>query len=313
MIDIEKGLKNPAYVLAPTQIQRVNSKSYAFDQIFLGGRQGSGKTTYAIQSFYQIFNYDWYKALDATRFDPLPWIKEIYLPAVRNREVLECINFDDAGIHLSKYLFMVGKEEQRLVMGVNAMINTIRDNLNLLMLSSPTLDVMKAVREKSWISGVPQFPKQRGTGLPDKVSTIRSIKLYRKELVEWNIEKTYSKPVGKNIYKLILPSEIRKAYDDKRAVAKDKALTEMFFKMEGDTKDLLEKKRADEVGRILRHFRAVELLDQGRQVFEIANVIGYQDDGSVYDIKNHHNQAVANTGKCERCLIVDQRLGSKRV
>jgi hypothetical protein len=70
-------------------------KENGFMSVMTVGRQGVGKTTYAMRTLYHYFNGDWDKVLESMTFDPIELL--------RKRKHYDVILIDDAGVHLSKY------------------------------------------------------------------------------------------------------------------------------------------------------------------------------------------------------------------
>jgi len=98
-------------------------KRYDFESAFLVGPQGMGKTTYGMLVLYEIYR-DWDLVLHYTVFDPRPVLYELKECLTTGRRI-PTILFDDAGIHLSKYLPQI-EGNAELVMVLNATYNLIR-------------------------------------------------------------------------------------------------------------------------------------------------------------------------------------------
>ncbi len=192
-------------------------KHYDFESAFIIGPQGMGKTTYAMLVLYELYG-DWDQVLENVVFDPrevLPRFKEALAAGKRIKAVV----FDDAGMHLSKYLLSSSKEGFHLVRLLNSMFNLIRTICAGVIYTSPDMDILKELRKKAWIIGEAQAP--HGRRKPQ-----RAMKLYRKRILASG--KVCVQILGIDSYRLdIIPSDVRKEYEEKRRAAMEPLLEQL--------------------------------------------------------------------------------------
>jgi len=184
-------------------------KRMDFECAFIIGPQGYGKTTYAMLVLYELYR-DWDQVLRWTVFDPRE-VLDPFREALRSGKRIKAVLFDDAGIHLSKYLIHTGEEGFRLTMVINALFNMIRTICAGVVFTSPDMDILKELRKKSWIVGTPAAP--HGRSRPE-----RQMILYRKKIHPSG--KTYVAKLGIDEYRVDqIPSDVRKQYEEKRRAA----------------------------------------------------------------------------------------------
>jgi len=185
-------------------------KTYGYDQLFIIGEQGCGKTSYALLVAYEVYE-DWDEALNHLFFDPAPAF-EMMEDALHTRERIPLLIFDDAGIHFSKYLISINKEGFWKAMMINSLINIIRSVCCATIFTSPDDDILKELRKKSWIRGKPYMP--HGKLNPDRIirfykrTTIATGRVFWKR---FNIEDKY--------YLSSIPPDVREKYEKKRMTA----------------------------------------------------------------------------------------------
>lgn len=190
-------------------------KRYGFESLFIIGPQGSGKTTYALLVLYEVYR-DWDKVLEHTFFD-LPRAIEKLEKAFDSGERLPVILFDDAGIHLSKYLWF-SPEGRALVMWFNAFYNLIRTVCSAVIFTSPDMDTMVEIRKKSWWVGEPRLPRHASSN-----QHVREMVLYKKRITVTG--QVFATKRAIDIYKLdAIPSSVRQRYEEKRREALRKTL-----------------------------------------------------------------------------------------
>lgn len=184
-------------------------RRYDFESAFIVGPQGYGKTTYAMLVLYELYR-DWDAVLRWTVFDPRE-VLEPFREALRSGKRIRAVLFDDAGIHLSKYLIHTGEEGFKLTMVINALFNMIRTIAAGVIFTSPDMDILKELRKKSWIVGTPAAP--HGRGKPE-----RQMILYRKKIHPSG--KVYVAKLGVDSYRIdAIPSDVRREYEEKRVRA----------------------------------------------------------------------------------------------
>jgi len=184
-------------------------RRYDFENLFAVGPQGMGKTTYAMLVLYEVYK-DWDSVLEWLTFDPrevLPKLKE----ALRAGSRIKLIVFDDAGIHLSKYLWSLDKEAQQVALLMNSLFNIIRTVCAGVIFTSPDMDVLKELRKKSWWVGEPKAPS--GKEDPRRLMT-----LYRKRILVTGVTRVSRKAIDEYDLRLI-PNDVRKEYEEKRKEA----------------------------------------------------------------------------------------------
>jgi len=185
-------------------------KRHDFENLFIIGPQGMGKTTYAMLVLYEVYDGDWDKVLEYLTFDPremLPKLKE----ALHTGERIKLIVFDDAGIHLSKYLWSLDKEAQQVALLMNSLFNIIRTICAGVIFTSPDMDILKELRKKSWWVGEPRAPS-------GKNDPRRFMILYRKRILVTGVTRVSKKAIDEYDLRLI-PDDVRKEYEEKRKAA----------------------------------------------------------------------------------------------
>lgn len=192
-------------------------RRYDFVSAFVIGPQGMGKTTYAMLVAYEVYR-DWDLVLENLHFDPreaLPRFKE----ALESGERIPLVIFDDAGMHLSKYMLSESREGFRLAMRLNALINLARTLTAGIIYTSPDMDILKELRKKAWIVAEPTAP--HGIGKPERLA-----KLYRKRIAPSG--RVYIHKLGYDAYRLdAIPQDVRKEYEEKRRAAMEPLLSEL--------------------------------------------------------------------------------------
>ena len=194
-------------------------RRYDFESLFIVGPQGMGKTTYALLVLYEVYR-DWDKALNHLVFDAreaLPKLKNALKS--RHRALLskrawekriKLLVFDDAGVHLSKYLFHTS-DGFKLAVAMNALYNLIRSVCSAVIFTSPDMDTLKELRKKSWWIGEPRAPSGRS-------KPYRLMVLYRKTITASGMVVVSKKAVDKYDLRLI-PQDVRKEYEVRRQEA----------------------------------------------------------------------------------------------
>ena len=192
-------------------------RRYDFVSAFIIGPQGIGKTTYAMLVAYEVYR-DWDRVLGNLYFDPreaLPRLKE----ALRTGERIPLVIFDDAGMHLSKYLISSNYEGFHLTRLLNALINLARTLTAGVVYTSPDMDILKELRKKAWIVAEPLAP--HGKAKPQRVA-----RLYRKRILASG--KVAIQKLGLDEYDLrAIPSDVRREYEEKRKQAMEPLLDEL--------------------------------------------------------------------------------------
>ncbi len=200
-----------------TRIIKSAIKRYDFISAFVIGPQGVGKTTYALLTLHEIYG-DWDEVLANVHFDPreaLPKFKEV----LRSGRRIPAILFDDAGLHLSKYLLSSNREGFHLVRLINGLVNLMRTLVAGVIYTSPDMDILKELRKKAWIVAEPTAP--HGYAVPERVA-----KLYRKRIAPSG--KVFIHKLGYDAYDLrAIPNDVRTEYEEKRRLAMEPLLEEL--------------------------------------------------------------------------------------
>ena len=128
---------------------------YGFISAVIFGKQGAGKTTYAMKAmrdvFYKLYNLNTkdeaWEYVKKYYFFELPEALEVIYNAFENNERIPVILFDDAGIWLSKYQWY----EKYMVLFYK-LYALIRTRVSAVIFTSPSPDdIALFLREKGWI------------------------------------------------------------------------------------------------------------------------------------------------------------------
>lgn len=306
----------PLHNLSERIVEKYNTKGY--DQAFIYGQQGSGKTTYMVQAVYgalYIIAEDkggtitpahlWEevrKAITFAAYEQLvPRIYELETSRVR----LPVIPIDDAGVGFSKYLWFMGKDEQEIVMLMQGIENLIRDNCGAMILTSPSVDIMKPMRESVWLIGKPLI--NRNQQYP------RRIELYERNRPPWNIDKLIAKGVISDKFPLWMPEFLRNWLDEKRHEVKMGLLNRMMDKLNQEgMKSEVNALGQKTLFRYSRHMAAVCLYLLTRSKLAAwgaltdTRFLGLEASPMWRWIKEH-NDDVQSSGKCKICEFLKNR------
>ncbi len=128
---------------------------YGFISAVIFGKQGSGKTTYALKAmrdaFYKLYNLstkdDAWEYVKKYYFFELPEALEVIYNAFENDQRIPVILFDDAGIWLSKYQWF-----EKYMIVFYKLYALIRTRVSAVIFTSPSPDdIALFLREKGWI------------------------------------------------------------------------------------------------------------------------------------------------------------------
>ncbi len=190
---------------------------YDFVSAFVIGPQGSGKTTYAMLVAYEVYR-DWDLVLEHVYFDPREVLPE-FEDALESGERIPLVIFDDAGLHLSKYLISSSREGFHLTRLINGLVNLARTLTAGIIYTSPDMDILKELRKKAWIIAEPTAP--HGRARPERVA-----KIYRKRIAPSG--RVYVHKLGLDHYRLDqIPGPVRERYEEKRRRAMKPLLSEL--------------------------------------------------------------------------------------
>lgn len=127
-----------------TKVVKKAFKKYGFISILEFGPEGSGKTSHALHIAREVYG-DWDTALRYLYFEPLSALLDIKKATDKGYRIPFMI-LDDAGMWLSKYSWY----EDPVKMFTNA-FNAIRTAVAGVSFTSPTDEVVRALREKLWL------------------------------------------------------------------------------------------------------------------------------------------------------------------
>jgi len=207
-------------------------KENGFMSVMIVGRQGVGKTTYAMRTLYRYFNGDWDKVLESITFDPIELL--------RKRKHYDVILIDDAGVHLSKY-------DWRNKSDFAKFFNVIRDVTNFVIFTTPDEgDILKNVRDKLTYLAVihghlkPKKGKKKAEGyeyLGDEYwtdggyATIYKRKLVINRFTNYKPEYHYEAVMHFDIFRYEIPDDIRQRYAEMRAKVTQSLIDELTGKV----------------------------------------------------------------------------------
>jgi len=205
-------------------------KHWGYEQLFIEGPQGLGKTTYSMLVAYEVYR-DWKTVLYYTVFD----IDSIEHEIDKRIELLEAgelettdripvVIFDDAGLYFSKYMYVINPAKAQYI---NALFNMARSIFATTIFTSPDMDILKELRKKSWWVGEP-------TLVTNKSDPRRVMKLYKRRITSKGAY--ISKSAYDQFKTNIIPDWVWKEYNKKRG----KALRQIMSVL----KELKEKKVA---------------------------------------------------------------------
>lgn len=177
-----------------------------FVGIIVYGRQGAGKSVYAIKLAYKILG-DWDKALNAVKFDA--------------REILEFLSdkrkkiliWDDAGVFASKYLYF---RDIHYVDLISSLVDTIRPKLACLVLTTPSPSrLLRVFREIDFY--YVKIVKHRGQ--------YRVAKIYGNYILPTGFR--YTRLLAREIFNVLLPNDVYNKYLEKRQYYNEYVLAEL--------------------------------------------------------------------------------------
>ena len=114
--------------------------------IYVFGKEGSGKTSYALWLGYLIYR-SWEAALNHLFLEPRPFLVAMFR-ALERKSKLKYVIADDPGRWLNKYEWM--KDDVR---AFNRFYNIIRTSVSGIVFTSPADDVIASIRKKSHVRG----------------------------------------------------------------------------------------------------------------------------------------------------------------
>jgi len=180
------------------------------------GRRGIGKSSYAIQTLFQVFRtlgYDkeesWEMALDRVLYTIPDVVK--FLDNSRNKKDLDIFIWDDAGVYAGGVRWFTHQKEMVLLESIS---DTLRNMVYGVLLTVPDIRTLSR-RLRSYDDFIIKiYMSQNNNGKEPVDPNIRQARIYNKSMT----------PVGQvRIYKqyndnfdIMLPDWVYKKYQDKR-------------------------------------------------------------------------------------------------
>lgn len=200
-----------------------------FMSVMIVGRQGVGKTTYAMKTLYQYYG-DWDKVFESMTFDPIELL--------RRRKHYDAILIDDAGVHLSKYDWRDKSDFAKF-------FNLIRDVTNFLIFTTPNEgDILKNIRDKlTYLVAIHGHVKPRTVKKGGKTYYTGDeywadggyARIYKRKLVidsrtNYKPDYRYECVLHFDMFKYDIPDDVRKRYAEMRAKVTERLLDELLGK-----------------------------------------------------------------------------------
>jgi|GEM_PF-2191298 len=204
-------------------------KENGFMSVMIVGRQGVGKTTYAMRTLYHYYK-DWDKVLESMTFDPIELL--------RKRKHYDVILIDDAGVHLSKYDWRDKSDFAKF-------FNLIRDVTNFVIFTTPNEgDILKNVRDKlSYLAVIHGHVRPRGKRKGNHIvyvgdeywadggyATIYKRKLVINSTTNYKPDYRYVDVMHFDMFRYEIPDDVRKRYAEMRAKVTERLLDELTGK-----------------------------------------------------------------------------------
>ena len=205
-------------------------KENGFMSVMIVGRQGVGKTTYAMRTLYHYYG-DWDKVLESMTFDPIELL--------RKRKHYDAILIDDAGVHLSKY-------DWRNKSDFAKFFNLIRDVTNFLIFTTPNEgDILKNVRDKlTYLAVIHGHVRPRAKKLSNGqyqylgdeywadggYATIYKRKLVINSTTNYKPDYRYVDVMHFDMFYYKIPDDVRQKYAEMRAKVTERLLDELTGK-----------------------------------------------------------------------------------
>jgi hypothetical protein len=219
-----KNMKTNEWLWLGTRIASAH-KTNGFESAIVFGKQGAGKTTYALKvakEVYQQLGHEpdeaWRYALDSLFFELKDALRMMKIFRENDRTI-PVIIFDDAGIWLQKYLWY--KEE---MIKFYRVYNIIRNIVNGLIFTTPSPnDIAFYVREKGWklikITRNGRQPDNTPKAIAKiAVNKITVVKGRITNKIKWRTVDDYT---------VKLPDWVYKEYVERRKVYEEKLMEEL--------------------------------------------------------------------------------------
>jgi hypothetical protein len=200
-------------------------KTNGFESAIVFGKQGVGKTTYALKvakEVYQRLGHEpyeaWEFALDSLFFELKDALRLMKIFRENDRTI-PVIIFDDAGLWLQKY-----KWQREDLMKFYEVYNIIRNIVSGLIFTTPSPnDITFYVREKGWklVKIVRNGTAKEGIPIARAKIAVNTITIKKgkvQNVVKWKTIDDYT---------VHLPDWVFKEYQERRKVYEEKALEEL--------------------------------------------------------------------------------------
>jgi hypothetical protein len=220
-------------------------KENGFMSVMIVGRQGVGKTTYAMRTLYHYYG-DWDKVLESMTFDPIELL--------RKRKHYDVVLIDDAGVHLSKYDWHNKSDFAKF-------FNLIRDVTNFVIFTTPNEgDILKNVRDKlTYLAVIHGHVRPKGKKLSNGqyqylgdeywadggYATIYKRKLVINSTTNYKPDYRYVDVMHFDVFYYKIPDDVRKRYAEMRAKVTERLIDELTGKVtEVHYEELIERIKA---------------------------------------------------------------------
>ena len=207
-------------------------KTNGFESAIVFGKQGVGKTTYALKvakEVYQRLGHEpheaWEFALDSLFFELKDALRLMKIFRENDRTI-PVIIFDDAGLWLQKYEW-----QREDLMKFYKVYNIIRNIVSGLIFTTPSPnDITFYVREKGWklVKIIRNGSQKNGFSKAKAKIAVNTITIKKgkvQNVVKWKTIDDYT---------VHLPDWVFKEYQERRKVYEEKALEELDKILSGD-------------------------------------------------------------------------------
>ncbi len=197
------------FVLTRNILNAYKENGIVIAEVF--GPQGTGKTTYALKTLKQVYkelDYEdpWGEALSHTFFD-IKDALDLLKKSAESGQRIPVILFDDAGTWLIKYSWY-----QKDMKSFIKLYNLIRTLTSGIIFTTPHPDdILKNVRDKTWRK-IKIVRNGKKDGVQQGIA-----KHYKYNIVKRNGDfKSFAVEVAWDFYKVHLPDDVFKRYEDIR-------------------------------------------------------------------------------------------------
>jgi len=227
-------------------------KTNGFESAIVFGKQGTGKTTYALKvakEVYQRLGHEpreaWEFALDSLFFELKDALRLMKIFRENDRAI-PVIIFDDAGLWLQKYEW-----QREDLMKFYKVYNIIRNIVSGLIFTTPSPnDITFYIREKGWklIKIVRNGSAKKGIRIARAKIAVNTITIKKGKVqnaVKWKTIDDYT---------VHLPDWVFKEYQERRKIYEEKALEELdkILSVDGDPTTTLTPSTPRKINDLLR-------------------------------------------------------------